>query len=306
MEAMLNLEDGGCADAIAPSQFPLREHSLGHADGANLLRGERALGGLWFADKWLGALGDMVRGLLPATIGGGGGDNRRRGNAPLARCRTVCTVFWAVFSPFECGSDLRRAFRGQALAAMSNGHLGARRRRGAMTRCSVTTIGQIGQAATQRAVMGNPPTFRLGIVPIARFDYSKARAQPQSKKLRDPVVLVHAAMTSTPDMGIEPLTRVQRPSHITNRPAAWIGQGVDVPCARRYIHAELYHVLCLCGYQGEHTMPEGWVVVPWKAKGGYGSQGKGRGRENAAREVLWFSPACLRPERQQRTLWATA
>ncbi len=53
-------------------------------------------------------------------------------------------------------------------------------------------------------------------------------------------------------------------------------------------------------------MPEGWVVVPWKAKGGYGSQGKGRGRENAAREVLWFSPACLRPERQQRTLWATA
>lgn len=24
----------------------------------------------------------------------------------------------------------------------------------------------------------------------------------------------------------------------------------------------------------------------------YGSQGDGRGRENAAREVIWFSPAC--------------
>ena len=40
-------------------------------------------------------------------------------------------------------------------------------------------------------------------------------------------------------------------------------------------------------------MPDGWKPLRWKAAGGYGSQGAGRGRENAAREVVWFSPHCL-------------
>ncbi len=51
--------------------------------------------------------------------------------------------------------------------------------------------------------------------------------------------------------------------------------------------------IVLCGYEGEHDMPAGWRVVAWKAKGGYGSQGHGRGRENAKRERLWLSPHCL-------------
>ena len=50
--------------------------------------------------------------------------------------------------------------------------------------------------------------------------------------------------------------------------------------------------IALCGYDGEHDMP-GWDVVPWKACGGYGSQGTGKGRENSTREVVWFSPYCL-------------
>jgi DNA adenine methylase len=50
--------------------------------------------------------------------------------------------------------------------------------------------------------------------------------------------------------------------------------------------------IALAGYEGEHAMP-GWECVPWKAKGGYGNQGEGN--ENAKRERLWFSPACLRP-----------
>ncbi len=51
--------------------------------------------------------------------------------------------------------------------------------------------------------------------------------------------------------------------------------------------------LALCGYDGEHAMPDGWTCVEWKTQGGYGSQGDGRGRENAARERIWFSPHCL-------------
>lgn len=50
----------------------------------------------------------------------------------------------------------------------------------------------------------------------------------------------------------------------------------------------------LAGYDGEHNALEsiGWRAVAWKARGGYGSQGDGNGRENAKRERLWLSPHC--------------
>ena len=52
--------------------------------------------------------------------------------------------------------------------------------------------------------------------------------------------------------------------------------------------------IALCGYEGEHgDMPESWVCIPWKSKGGYGSQSDGRGRDNAKRERIWFSPSCI-------------
>jgi hypothetical protein len=51
--------------------------------------------------------------------------------------------------------------------------------------------------------------------------------------------------------------------------------------------------IALCGYDGEHTMPDGWTVHEWKTPGGFGSQGNGTGRANAARERIWFSPHCL-------------
>jgi len=53
--------------------------------------------------------------------------------------------------------------------------------------------------------------------------------------------------------------------------------------------------IVLAGYDGEHNTLEGqgWRSVAWKAAGGYGSQGQGRGRDNAARERLWLSPHCI-------------
>ncbi len=52
--------------------------------------------------------------------------------------------------------------------------------------------------------------------------------------------------------------------------------------------------IALCGYEGEHEMPASWECVPWKANGGYANQaGSTRGRENARRERVWFSPHCL-------------
>ena len=67
------------------------------------------------------------------------------------------------------------------------------------------------------------------------------------------------------------------------RARAWAIEHGDNPLLR----------IALCGYDGEHAMPDGWKPLRWKAAGGYGSQGAGRGRENAAREVVWFSPHCL-------------
>ena len=57
--------------------------------------------------------------------------------------------------------------------------------------------------------------------------------------------------------------------------------------------------IALCGYTGEHDDDmtyAGWTHVHWKAAGGYGSQAKGnsRGKANSHREVIWFSPHCLK------------
>lgn len=53
--------------------------------------------------------------------------------------------------------------------------------------------------------------------------------------------------------------------------------------------------IALCGYQGEHDelVDAGWSVHAWKTQGGYGNQAHGRGRANAGRERIWFSPHCL-------------
>jgi DNA adenine methylase len=55
--------------------------------------------------------------------------------------------------------------------------------------------------------------------------------------------------------------------------------------------------IALCGYAGAFDVPDSWECFAWKNRGGYGSQGDGDGRENAARERVWFSPACVRPDR---------
>jgi DNA adenine methylase len=58
--------------------------------------------------------------------------------------------------------------------------------------------------------------------------------------------------------------------------------------------------IVLAGYDGEHNELEalGWRVHAWKAVGGFGNQSDTTGRENSAKERLWFSPHCLDHERQ--------
>ena len=54
----------------------------------------------------------------------------------------------------------------------------------------------------------------------------------------------------------------------------------------------------LCGYEGEHEMPDSWKCVPW--------QSTGTNMDNAKRERIWFSPHCLRPDKGQVALFGVA
>jgi DNA adenine methylase len=52
--------------------------------------------------------------------------------------------------------------------------------------------------------------------------------------------------------------------------------------------------IALCGYEGEHEMPDSWECYAWSTTGGFGNLANGRGKENRHRERIWFSPHCLR------------
>jgi DNA adenine methylase len=73
---------------------------------------------------------------------------------------------------------------------------------------------------------------------------------------------------------------------VTHDVAAWCIENGDNPLLR----------IALCGYEGSMDMPASWECVPWKTRGGYGSQGNGRGKANAGRERIWFNKSCINPE----------
>jgi hypothetical protein len=50
--------------------------------------------------------------------------------------------------------------------------------------------------------------------------------------------------------------------------------------------------IALCGYDGEHAMPDSWTELAWKANGGYEGQRKAGRTGNSKRERIWFSPHC--------------
>lgn len=51
--------------------------------------------------------------------------------------------------------------------------------------------------------------------------------------------------------------------------------------------------IVLCGYEGNHNIPDTWKTYSWKANGGLSVLGNGRGKENSKKETIWFSPNCL-------------
>jgi hypothetical protein len=66
--------------------------------------------------------------------------------------------------------------------------------------------------------------------------------------------------------------------------------------------------IAVCGYASKSTeavFPETWERYYWQARGGYSNQSKdGRGRANAKRETIWFSPHCIDPSKDYGPLFA--
>lgn len=52
--------------------------------------------------------------------------------------------------------------------------------------------------------------------------------------------------------------------------------------------------IVLCGYGGNHNIPDTWQTYTWKSGGGLSSLGNSRGKENAKKEIIYFSPYCLK------------
>lgn len=62
--------------------------------------------------------------------------------------------------------------------------------------------------------------------------------------------------------------------------------------------------IVLCGYdEHDSDLPDTWERVTWSTSGGYANQSKGgtNGPTNRHREVLYFSPHCLKPTRYQQS-----
>lgn len=51
--------------------------------------------------------------------------------------------------------------------------------------------------------------------------------------------------------------------------------------------------IVLCGYDGDHGIPDTWKKYSWSANGGFANLGNDRGKENSKKETIWFSSNCL-------------
>lgn len=120
---------------------------------------------------------------------------------------------------------------------------------------------------------------RLQFVRVACGDWSRIVGQSVTFLCSAPCAVV----LDPPYAGYEEV--YNEASTISADVRAWAIENGDNPQLR----------IALCGYDGEHAMPDGWTVVEWRAAGGHGNRNDGY--ENKHRERIWFSPHCLKVAR---------
>ncbi|NDF13056.1 MAG: DNA adenine methylase [Proteobacteria bacterium] len=104
-----------------------------------------------------------------------------------------------------------------------------------------------------------------------------------------PVVTTHHGLTGVfldPPYAVEHRDDVYRidSKEIAHSVREWAIANGDNPQLR----------IALCGYEGEHTMPDSWDCVAWKCHGGMSNQRRNGVNNNKYLERIWFSPHCLK------------
>lgn len=160
----------------------------------------------------------------------------------------------------------------------------------------VTAIGEINQLASHRAEISNP--FPLGGCPISSRSFHNSENWPHilSYQFSNPVLFVSPLMTRSGHMGSKALCGINRKAYIADFICSWVTQGVNAPLTVILnLHGSLYYSIAFCGYADGRALPPGWEEVPWKARKGYQKVAED-GSHNGHREVIWFSPHCLKPD----------
>lgn len=50
--------------------------------------------------------------------------------------------------------------------------------------------------------------------------------------------------------------------------------------------------IAFCGYSNEYEFPEDWSALNWKGNCAWANWGNNKGKDNAKKEMIWFSPGC--------------
>jgi DNA adenine methylase len=111
------------------------------------------------------------------------------------------------------------------------------------------------------------------------------------RRVVKPSITVNHGLTSVfmdpPYPQAEHGTSYHGDNNIWHDAAQWAIENGDSPLLR----------IAVCGYFSEQTdalFPPTWERYKWEARGGYSNQSpNGRGRANAKRECVWFSPNCI-------------
>ncbi len=72
-----------------------------------------------------------------------------------------------------------------------------------------------------------------------------------------------------------------------------IAERVEAWCLERGSRENFRIVIAGYDTEYEKLISAGWTAKAWKAQGGYGNLGNGRGKENRYRETLFISPHCM-------------
>lgn len=293
-KAMPNLKDCRLADGIPSGQFPEGCFDV-RTDCTNLIVREFSTRtALSYVRRY--SLCDMFRGLFRTPIFGRSCNRGDRDGLPFSCSGQLRYMFWRLLPSDNRGASLSNAFRTLLFADVCRRHLTPRFLGRTIARCAFTAIGKISEGEPACAKVRYPAPFGLSPIPRSCLHYFQDRTHAQVKQLPEPVIFVRPATPSVRTMCVQPLLRIPRPSNIADNACARISKRVDIPKGSGVFHNILYHFIALCGYEGEHTMPDTWTCLPWKSRGGYAHIGdSGVGIANRERERIWFSPFCLQP-----------